>query len=182
MSLLGTGILGTLLILGLSNKGSYGRVPVDVKGLSHYFADAFSSDRTEFETAHPSKINSLFVKDDGSGPTAMIILVAHNDDLTDNVQRITNTKQIPLVFSVSTLPFKEAEFEPYHIEFEQNNKIWQPQIEGEYEIFPLSSEGKFGGTIHDGEIHQGVVMLPDWFDVHRPIIIRYFASQRMLRF
>lgn len=182
LGLLGTGILVALLVPGLSTKGSYGKVPVNSKSLSRYLGEVFSTDRAGFKPQASCSINSLFVKHDGSGPIAMIVLVAHSDELTRPVQEITQTKQTPLILSVSTLPLGEVDFNPGAIEFEQDNKVWQPDLNSGKDVFPLNAGLRFGGVINDGQIQQGVVLLPEWFDVHRPLIIRYLNSQRLLRF
>ncbi len=179
MSQLGMGILlATLLILGLSNKGTYGKVPV------------FSSskkparlDRAQLVPSSPSAINSLFVKSvksAASNQTELIILVAYGAELVQRQARV-GPPRIPLVLSVSTLPFQEATFDPTLLEFEQDGRRWRPgRDRADMQAFPAGSP--FGGSIGDGEIHQGLVMLPAEFDAHRAIVIRYLQSTRVLRF
>ncbi|MFQ5640306.1 MAG: hypothetical protein ACE5IR_20185 [bacterium] len=183
MSRLGTGIfIVTLLMLGLSNKWIYGKVPVNFKSLSACLEEYLSADKDGLKTSIASSINSLFIKHDGSGPTAMIILVAYSDELTRPVQELTKSSQTPLVLSISTLPFKEVHFDPMEIVFEQDDRVWHPNPELENDVFPLGSGSQFGGLITHSEIQQGVVLLPETFDVERPITIRYLSSERVLKF
>ncbi len=178
------GIILTLLILGLSNKWIYGKVPVNIKKLPHLLEDVFSSAGfgSKFTTSSSSKVNSLFVRNSDSGPSAMIILVAYDDIVTETVQKIMQTEKIPLIFSVSTLPYKEVELEPTFIQFEQDEKRWHPESEYNNEFFVLFQNSKFGGVITEGEVHQGIVMLPELFDITQPITIKYLSTKRVFSF
>ncbi len=177
MSQFGMGIiLVTLLVLGLSNKGTYGKVPASfIPG----FGKSRDVERTQFTPPIASPINSLFVKSDGSTSTTLIILVAYDSSLAHKTEA-GFAGQTPLILSVSTLPFKEARFDPTLVEFEQDGHTWRPVADGE--SFPIVKTAPFGGRIRDGQIHQGVVMLPGEFDLSRPLTIRYLSSHRVLRF
>ncbi|MFQ5823975.1 MAG: hypothetical protein ACE5JB_07970 [bacterium] len=183
MSQFGMGILSTLLILGFSQKGIFGKVPVNFKSLQEIVRHVVSSDRAGVEISLKNQISSLFVRHDGNGPMAMIMLIVHDKEVTQAVQKFMQSKRIPLIFSVSTLPHTEVNFDLSFFQFEQDQRLWQPKTESNsIEMFPLGKETKFGGTLKDSEIHQGIVLLPDWFDLSRPITIRYLNNERLLTF
>jgi hypothetical protein len=185
MSQKGMGILMTLLMLGFSYKGIYGKVPVNFKSLPEIVKQVVSPDQAGVRISTKNQINSLFVRPFGKGTTAMIMLIAHDKEVTEVVQEILQSKQTPLIFSVSTLPFTEADFDPSLLQFEQDQRMWQMQSEDNNDVtvmIPLGRDAKFGGALKDGEIHQGVVLLPDWFDLRKPITIRYLSNERLLTF
>lgn len=183
MSQRGMGIFLTLLMLGFSHKGIYGKVPVHLKSLPEIVKQLVSSEQSGIEISLKNQINSLFVRHAGNGPMAMIMLIAYDKEVTQAVQEILQSKQTPLIFSVSTLPFAKANFDPSLLQFEQDQHVWRTQSEPNIDVmFPLGKNVKFGGALRDSEIHQGVVLLPDWFDLRRPIIIRYLNNERLLTF
>ncbi len=183
MSQVGMGMILTLLMLGFSFKGIYGKVPVNFKRFPEMLRRVMSSTYTETEINLRNQINSLFVKRVGNGNTALIMLIAHDEAVTRAVQELLESKQTPLVFSVSTLPFARANFDPINLQFEQDEHLWQANSKTLNEVmFPLSKDGRFGGDLKDDDIHQGVVLLPEWFDLTRPITIRYLNNERLFTF
>jgi len=72
------------------------------------------------------------------------------------------------------MPFVNDNFTPECLVFEQNSKRWSPgKHPDSIDMFPLDEGVPFGGPISDTQIHQGVVMLPAWFDINQPIEINY---------
>ncbi|MFQ5602626.1 MAG: hypothetical protein ACE5HS_05105 [bacterium] len=182
LSHIGIGMILTLLMLGLSHKGSYGKVPVNINRLSQILQKGISSNLADLNSHNSPHINSLFVQNDGSGAVAMIVLVAYNGAFTKAFQQAGLSRQIPLIFSISSLPFQTANLNPALLRFEQGGKSWQPTDSEKPTIFTLFKNGKFGGAIHDGDIHQGLVLLPEWFDIEQPITIRYLNNKREFHF
>ncbi|MFQ5864261.1 MAG: hypothetical protein ACE5IW_03430 [bacterium] len=182
MSQQGMGIFLTLLMLGFSYKWIYGEVPVNLKSLPEVVQQVVSSEQAGIQISSENQINSLFVRQVGNGPMAMIMLIAHDKEVTQIVQEILQSKQTPLIFSVSALPFTEANFDPSLFRFEQNHRVWPARSEPIDKVMFALSGAKFGGALKDGEIHQGVVLLPEWFDLRQPITIRYLDNARLLTF
>jgi len=130
-----------------------------------------------------SHIRSLFVRPERGGPIRITMLVVHHQDISEKVRAILGRKVTPLVFSVSTLPLTSADFEPQALRFGQDGKSWRPrQSAKKAEMFSLGSKVPFGGSIDDSKPHQGVVLLPSWFDVTKPITVRYKSFEKALAF
>lgn len=183
MSQVGLGmILTLLLILGLSYKGSYGKVSVKFRNLPQLVEEVISSNHKGMNFHVSAQINSMFIRSHKGGSPAMIILVAYDDEIVETVQRELQTPKIALLLSASTLPSYEVNLDPSFIQFEQDHRTWHPHSKSNNDYFALFSRTKFGGIIHEGEIHQGIVMLPEWFDLHRPITIHYLDSSRVFSF
>ena len=173
----------TLMILGFSHKGSYGSIPVKSKGLSEFFENFLSSHTTDLDHSIQNHIQSLFVRPEGKHSNAILILVAYNSEVTRVVREILHSNKTPLIFSVSALPSVEVDFDPALFQFEQNQKVWQPNADpNTFEILPLGKNTKFGGDLTDDEIHQGVILLPEWLDITRPMSIHYVNYKRLLIF
>lgn len=182
MSQFGMGmILVALLIMGFSHKRSYGKVPANSKNLPELMDNILSPHSVDLGISHQNKIRSLFVRPDGKNSLAIIMLVAHNEEVTNTVREILQSNQTPLIFSVSTLPFTEGYFDPTLFQFVQEQKVWRPSAELN-DVFPLGKNAKFGGELNDGEIHIGVILLPEWFDITRPISLRYGNYSRSVKF
>lgn len=183
MSQLGIWTILTLLMLGFFHKRSYGNIPVSSKNLSEFFFKIVSSSPSGFNISLNNQINSLFIRPEGKHSKTILMLVAYNEEVTKAVRRILQTNETPLIFSVSTLPSTEVFFDPTFLQFEQDDQIWQPNDKPDnYELFPLGKNAKFGGKLNDADIHQGVILLPEWFDINHPITIRYISYERMIFF
>lgn len=129
------------------------------------------------------KITSFFVRANDSKRIQLSMLVAHKEELTDAVRKIFGQKLTPLVFSVSTLPNRSVNFDPNLLRFEQRGRVWQPLVEkNTVDIMPLDENTKFGGMVTDGEVHQGIVLLPAWFNPKEPITLRYGDFHYLARF
>lgn len=182
MSQFGMGmILLALLIMGFSHKWSYGKIPANSKNRPELMEHILSSCPVDLDISPENNIKSLFVRPKGKNSSAIIMLVAHNEEVTKIVREILQSNQTPLIFSVSTLPFTEGYFDPTLFQFVQEQTIWQPNAKLN-DVFPLGKNSKFGGELNDGEIHLGVILLPEWFDVTRPISLHYGNYSRSLKF
>lgn len=127
-------------------------------------------------------ITSFFVRDAETRRIVLSVLVAHNFELTQFVRKLTGEAVTPLVFSVSILPGRHGFFDPYLLSFEQNGKIWKPSPEELHDFMPLTADTPFGGDISEGEVHQGVVFVPAWFDPEAPITVQYGHYRSLTRF
>ncbi|MDZ7364153.1 MAG: hypothetical protein ONB46_26095 [candidate division KSB1 bacterium] len=120
------------------------------------------------------KITSFFVRANDSKRIQLSMLVVYKAELAAAVQKIYGRKVTPLVFSVSTFPNRNVVFDPEKLRFEQSGRIWQPENnERAIEVLPLDDNAKFGGLVNDGEVHQGIVLLPAWMNPKEPITVRY---------
>lgn len=183
MSQIGIGILLALLSLGFFHRGTYGTIPAKNMSLSEYVCHFLSSEENHALISPPSQINSLFVPAQGRDSKSIFTLVACDKQMTAAVRKRAQTRQTPLIFSVSTLPGTQVEFDPGLFRFQQDGRIWQPSAGSlNHDIFPLGKDGKFGGILRDTDIHQGVILLPDWFDLDRLITIKYLSYTRDIHF
>ncbi|MFQ5706296.1 MAG: hypothetical protein ACE5HO_02545 [bacterium] len=183
LSQLGMGIVLTLLLLGFSHKRTYGLIPVNSKGLSDFFAEFLTSQRADTDAVESKQINSLFVRPQKKESVAMLMLVAYDQEIVNSVREITQTKQTALIFSVSTLPYAEVHFEPSFLIFRQEGRSWHAGTKSSHgDVFPLGKNAKFGGLINDSDIHQGVILLPEWFDLSLPLTIQYLDYTRVISF
>jgi len=129
------------------------------------------------------KITSFFVRANDSKRIQLSVLVAYKMELTEALQKMLSQKVTPLVFSVSTFPTRSVEFDPAKLRFEQNGRIWQPGANKNVaDILPLDDHAKFGGVVIDGEVHQGIVLLPAWMNASEPITLRYNDFHYLARF
>lgn len=120
------------------------------------------------------KITPIFVRTNDSKRIQLSMLVAYNEDLAQSVRAMIGQKVTPLVFSVSTLPNRTGHFDPTLLRFEQRGHVWQPQAEGNaIDFLPMETGGHFGGPITGSQVHQGVILLPAFFDPQTPITLRY---------
>lgn len=121
-----------------------------------------------------TQITPLFIRSTLKGDIDLTMLVAYDERITSIAKQMMNKSVTPLIFSVSTMPFVNMSFEPELLTFEQNGKKWAPNNYPEaVDMFPLDENMPFGGQIKDTQLHQGVIMLPGWFDINQPIEINY---------
>lgn len=129
------------------------------------------------------KITSLFIRTNDSKRIQLSMLVVYKEDLTQTVRAMSGQKVTPLVFSVSTLPNRTANFDPTLLRFEQHGRVWQPQAAGNsIDFLPMEEGGKFGGTITENQVQQGVILLPAFFDPQAPLTLRYGNFHYLARF
>jgi hypothetical protein len=120
------------------------------------------------------KITSFFVRANDSKRIQLSMLVAYKAELAVAMQKMYGQKVTPLVFSVSTFPNRQVEFDPAKLRFEQRGRIWHPENDSDaVDVLPLDDHAKFGGVVTDGEVHQGIVLLPAWMNPQEPITLRY---------
>jgi len=141
------------------------------------FADILkfrSYSTNEHKSQLDTKITALFVRSSLQNSIDLTMLITFDKGITAATRKITNNAVTPLIFSVSTMPFVEIEFDPTYFIFEQAGIRWSPSSnDSEFDFFPLGEDVDFGGEIREQDIHQGVIMLPDNFDINRPIKISY---------
>lgn len=146
-------------------------------GLPETFVRLWNSESDAPKPEHKhydKKITSLFMKADQEMNVKFTMLIAHSKSITHAIRNILDKDITPIICSVSSLPLESTEFNPTVLQFEQDGRIWSPTAEeSAVDMFALGKDGHFGGTLHDSEIHQGVIFLPGWFNVHKPINIIY---------
>jgi hypothetical protein len=129
------------------------------------------------------KITSFFVHAGDSKRIQLSMLVTYKLEFIQAVRTMLEEKVTPLLFSVSTLPNRTAHFDPTLLRFEQRGRVWQPQgLKKSIDIWSLEEGHPFGGTLSDDHIHQGVILLPEWFDPQTPITVRYGDFHYLARF
>lgn len=140
-------------------------------------------ERTSAAKLNADKITSFFVRDNDSNRIQLSMLVAYKAELAQSVRAIVGQRVTPLVFSISTLPNRIVSFDPAQLRFEQKGRIWKPETgKQSADVMALEENGVFGGKIADGEIHQGVILLPAWFDPQAPITLRYGDFHYLAKF
>jgi hypothetical protein len=138
---------------------------------------------TPAKKAEIDKITSFFVRANDSKRIQLSILVTHKKEFTQAVRQLLQENVTPLLFSVSTLPNRTINFDPALLRFEQRGRIWQPNgVINSIDIWPLEEGGQFGGVITESQAHQGVILLPGWFDSQAPITVRYGDFRYLARF
>jgi hypothetical protein len=150
-------------------------------GLSDEISQMWKSEHRMPEK-YNQKITSFFIKSAENQPVKLTMLIAFSEKITQTVRQIVKTDVTPLICSVASLPLESTEFRPEMLEFQQGRYVWSPQMsDTSWDAFPLGRAAAFGGIIEDSQIHQGVILLPAWFDIHKPINVTYQgASKRML--
>jgi hypothetical protein len=129
------------------------------------------------------QITSFFIRANDSKRIQLSMLVTHKKEFTQAVRKLLQENVTPLLFSVSTLPNRTANFEPALLRFEQRGRIWQPNgLKNSIEVWPLEAGSRFGGAINESQVQQGVILLPDWFDAAAPITVRYGDFHYLARF
>jgi hypothetical protein len=120
------------------------------------------------------KITSFFVRANDSKRIQLSMLVVYKAELAAAIRKMYDQNVTPLVFSVSTFPNRQVAFDPAKLCFEQRGRLWHPgSKQGAVDILPLDDNAKFGGLVIDGEVHQGIVLLPAWMNPKEPITLRY---------
>lgn len=121
-----------------------------------------------------TQITPLFIRSSQKGHIDLTMLIAYDQRITNLAKEIINKTITPLIFSVSSMPFVNDNFEPERLVFEQKGKKWSPSNHPDaIDMFPIEEDVPFGGPISDTQIHQGVILLPGWFDVDQSIEINY---------
>jgi len=129
------------------------------------------------------QITSFFIRANDSKRIQLSVLVTHKKEFTHAVRKLVQENVTPLLFSVSTLPNRTVNFDPALLRFEQRGRIWQPNgLKNSIDVWPLEEGGRFGGVITESQVHQGVVLLPEWFDPAAPITVRYGDFHYLARF
>jgi len=119
-------------------------------------------------------ITAYIVRDESLDGIKLTMLIGHNGKLSQRIRKMVGRDVIPLIFSVSTLPGQTTYFNPLALEFVQDGKSWRPDSSAlDSVIIMLEEKGKFGGVLEGGQTHQAVLLLPEWFQVNKPIYIRY---------
>ncbi len=130
-----------------------------------------------------NKITSIFVRTNDSRGIEFSLLIAYKGEFTQAVRELVGAEVTPLLISVSTLPGRTAYFDPALLRFEQRGRSWQPSpARNAIDIWPWEEGRPFGGMLADTQIHQGVILLPDWFDTLAPITLRYGDFHYLARF
>jgi len=120
------------------------------------------------------KITSLFMKSEENANIKLTMLIAYSPAITNSLQNLLQYKVNPLIFSVSALPLESTEFKPEELTFIQSGRTWRPGRSADStDIFALGQQRQFGGIVHDAQIHQGVILLPGWFDLNQPIQVTF---------
>lgn len=128
-------------------------------------------------------VTSFFVRANDSKRIQLSMLVSYQQEFTQAVRRLVNEPVTPLLFSVSTLPNRTAHFDPALLCFEQRGRLWQPNgLKNSLDVWAWEEGKPFGGVISAGQIHQGVILLPGWFDPKMPITLRYADFRYLARF
>ncbi|MCG8603780.1 hypothetical protein MJD09_02125 [bacterium] len=171
----------TLLTLGLPYRGNYGEVPNSGQNSPSLEEVVFSIGNYGRYLSN-SKVHSLFVRDNSQEP-ALMILVAYNSAMTKTVRQALGTQRTPLLFSISSLSSKEHDLNASLFQFRQNHRNWFPGAELA-KVWLSESEGNrwFPGSILGGYIQQGIILLPEWFNLHQPVTIVYTQNTRTVRF
>lgn len=121
-----------------------------------------------------TQITPLFIRSTDKGDIDLTMLIAYDERIAQIARQIISNSVTPLIFSVSTMPFVSMRFQPEQLIFSQNGKKWSPStLAGTSDMFPLDDNIPFGGPINDAQLHQGVILLPAWFDLSKPIEINY---------
>jgi hypothetical protein len=121
-----------------------------------------------------TQITPLFIRSTDKGDIDLTMLIAYDERIAQTARQIISNSVTPLIFSVSTMPFVSMRFQPEQLIFAQNGKKWSPSsLAGTNDMFPLDDNIPFGGPINDAQLHQGVILLPSWFDINKPIEINY---------
>lgn len=129
------------------------------------------------------QITSFFIRANDSKRIQLSVLITHQKEFTQAVRQLLQEQVTPLVLSVSTLPNRTVNFNPALLRFEQRGRLWQPNAQNNAtDIWPLEAGDQFGGMINESQVHQGVILLPGWFDPHAPITVRYGDFHYLARF
>lgn len=145
--------------------------------LVNRFADVlkFKADNVEnHKKKIETKVTPLFIRSSEHNSIDLTMLIAYNKNITKVARRIIKGNITPLIFSVSAMPFIETNFDPSFFCFEQDGIRWFPKPgDNAFDMFPLGDSSIFGGEINDNELQQGVILLPEIFNINKPIKIIY---------
>lgn len=171
-------IVALIVIFSGSINAFAGAVPRAGKSdLPGTFLKIWRAERTitlEKKSTHDNKITSLFVRPAGRGSIQMTMLIAYSRSIATAARNMLNEAITPLIFSVSALPLTSAVFNPEDLIFIQNERSWSPKMaDSNSAMFPLGDKGNFGGVVDETQVHQGVILLPAWFELTKPITIQY---------
>jgi hypothetical protein len=134
----------------------------------------YSKSKLYKKTPSEIQITPLFIRSTPKGSIDLTMLIAYDKNISRLTEQLLDKSVIPLIFSVSTMPFTEINFQPHCLVFEQDGRKWSPiNSNSSFDMFPLDESLPFGGQINETQIHQGVVLLPGWFDMSQPIKIAY---------
>ncbi len=133
-------------------------------------------------TVMVNQITSFYVRGGEQNRIMLSMLMGHNFELTTLVRQVTGDQVTPVVLSVSTLPDRQGFFDPALLSFEQNGKIWKPNVNSTDDLLPLTPETPFGGEVNQGQVHQGVFFIPAWFDTEASIFVNYGGFRYEARF
>lgn len=121
-----------------------------------------------------TQVTPLFIRSNNDGKLDLTMLIAYDKRIESVANQIINKPVTPLVFSVSTMPFVEVNFHPEWLVFEQDGKRWSPSINPDnIDMFPLDEATPFGGQLTETQVHQGIILLPGWFNINKQIKINY---------
>jgi len=127
-----------------------------------------------------TQVTPLFIRSNAEGKLDLTMLIAYDTRIVNAAHQIISNPVTPLVFSVSTMPFVEVDFHPEWLVFEQDGKHWSPSKSPEsIDMFPLDESTPFGGQITEAQVHQGIILLPGWFDMSKEIKINYKNFRKM---
>lgn len=169
----------TLLMLGFSHKGTYGKVPVHFSRQLSSIKKALTSQLSDCQDHFRNHTYSLFINSNSSA--SLVLLVSYDRGLASIVQELLGTKHVPLLLSVSTLPQETAYFDLALLEFEQDGRKWRPTCDQDScDIVLLDERHEFGGSLHGNEIRKAVILLAHSFDITLPIKIRYGDRERVM--
>jgi hypothetical protein len=159
---------------------SFAEAPLKKKFLVESARPASAAPAAKLEA---NKIISFFVRANDSKRIQLSILVTYKEEFTQAVRQLTGERVTPLLFSVSTLPNRTRYFDPALLRFEQRGRSWQPNpARNAIDIWPWEEGEVFGGVLSDTQVHQGVILLPEWFDPQAPITLRYGDFHYLARF
>lgn len=172
-----------IVMMSLILTASYAAISAPKNELTMRFVKVLNiNSKSNFFERIPgeTQITPLFIRSSQKGHIDLTMLIAYDQRITNLAKEIINKAVTPLIFSVSTMPFVNDNFEPESLAFEQNGKKWSPSNHPDtIDMFPIEEDIPFGGAISDTQIHQGVIMLPAWFDVNLPIEINYKSFRKI---
>jgi len=168
------GLVLALLILGFSHKGSYGEIPVSSKDLVSYLKQLTSSAPFHSAQSFGEPIHSLFVR------KGLIILIEHNQYLSETLHRKMSATETPLIVCASVLPANTVRFEPKALIFRQGEHIWHP-AHGR-DIVLLDEGFDLERPLTGENTCRVMVLLPPEFDLSEPIHVGYGSSRRAIQF
>lgn len=176
-------LLKVVVMIGLLFAAFYSAISAPKNELTMRFIKVLNiNSNSNFFERIPgeTQITPLFIRSSPKGHIDLTMLIAYDKRITNIAKEIINKAVTPLIFSVSTMPFVNDNFQPESLVFEQNGKKWSPNNHPDtIDMFPIEEDVPFGGPISDTQIHQGVIMLPTWFDINLPVEINYKSFRKI---